>query len=574
MFFARTGGQASIVFLSYALLVLSAREAHAIEAKTVVSAQASGENIPPLRLVEKAKTNPVAELAPAAIEAPSELINLALWNEAGHEPPRNGFARGLPSPIHVTLASDFKGIEASYQGGVATRLPSGDLIWGTSFHVANSYQISLHLAEVNLPSGSTLWVYGDDPVDSVSFGLEILYGHEVYTPPVDGPTLRLEIQLPASELVTGARFSFTIDSITELFKLDDRGRPDLQHSIPAKDSCSVDAACIHPGVEDGLPTHQWVEEHKKATARLQITSGNNTAPCTGVLIATNPPSNIPYLLTAAHCVHNQALASRLVAWFDYLPSTCNGTAPSLGSRPKSVGAQFLAESDNDLALLRLNTLPEGRSLLGWSSSEFFFPDLILTTFSHPNGNPMEFMETDGTPSLDCFGESRPNYIISRRASKNTNFYTGRIALGSSGAGVMGGSTLDGALRGYCSIPGLSCDNEFEKRTIIVHGALAHFVGSICRYLCPEFVPAAPTNLKVTKTTNGFTFAWEDNSNNESYFRVELMRLPNGIFQSVGTTQVPRFEIGYPLRGTYLARVVAFGAGDSFPSNSVRFTVRR
>jgi len=85
------------------------------------------------------------------------------------------------------------------------------------------------------------------------------------------------------------------------------------------------------------------------------------------------------------------------------------------------------------------------------------------------------------------------------------------------------------------------------------------------------VPAAPTNLVVTPGGGGNILVWQDNSNNETGFRIEVSTNGGASWSTLDTVpQNTTFYEHSPLavETAYLYRVFAFnGAGSSSPSNT-------
>lgn len=79
-------------------------------------------------------------------------------------------------------------------------------------------------------------------------------------------------------------------------------------------SCVVDVSCL---------THPAVADVTSAVAQLQWIAGAYIYACTGGLLAdTDPATQIPYLLTANHCLSRAKDARNLEAFFFYRTSAC------------------------------------------------------------------------------------------------------------------------------------------------------------------------------------------------------------------------------------------------------------
>lgn len=140
--------------------------------------------------------------------------------------------------------------------------------------------------------------------------------------------------------------------------------------------CHMDAMC-NPGYNGSMD----------AVARLRIESGGETYLCTGWLINTRANSLIPYLMTANHCVPDQAAANTLETVFRYRTAACGGAAPEVPAR-STLGATYLTgrpAAELDFSLLRLPSTPAGAVFLGWDAGKLP-SNTSLTTLGYPEGS--------------------------------------------------------------------------------------------------------------------------------------------------------------------------------------------
>lgn len=439
-----------------------------------------------LRLAEKSVLEPLAVLKSAQAGAGDQLDAIAAWNRSGRVPAKNGFARPLPTAKSVRFtAALLKETPSRLAGGALLAPPGGGLVWGAEVQVEGSHRLRLHLANVHLPAGTQMWVYDQDGDEEVPFtGDAMLSGDEIWTPSVAGPAARIEVRLPEGAV---AGSGFTVDQVLELFDLDGTGTP-LSGGAKADDiSCLKDAACYNSSSLSNM------DLYKHAVAHLQFVDGGTAYICSGALMNdTDTTTTIPYLLTAHHCFSTQASASTLEAFFDYIDSSCLGSAPSLSIVPRTVGATLLASNAaTDFTFLRLSGLPSGRGLLG-STSEAIPAGTVLYRLSHPLGLPMGYSVTTvtaGEPT--CSGLPRPNFLYSVQT-------VGGTAGGSSGSPTVRGSDgrVVGQLLGAC---GFDPENPCSDQNSTVDGALSGTWAAISQWLAPAggtpgTCVAGPTSL--------------------------------------------------------------------------------
>lgn len=406
------------------------------------------------RVADTYGSRPLAELLAADPQAQARLAELRAWNQARRVPLRNGFDRALPAPAAVQLAAEQLDTPlAEHAGGMVAQPTFDRLAWGAAVRVERAWRLRLHLARVHLPQGTRLWVHGEGE-SAGPFGAELIAPDGgLWTPSVAGENAAIDVDVPARALAAGARVSFTIDRVAQLFAVDPDGQPveDAAGSSaagiePKLGACNVDSSCAStrdfPGVFDD----------RHAIARLVFMDGGSSFLCTGSLLNDTATDFAPYMLTANHCISTQASASSLEAFWDYFTDSCNGTAPSLGSVPRSNGSQLLATGSagnaSDYTLLNLNQLPPGRVFLGWNADPNAAPDgTLLYRLSHPEGQTQNYVVTQSNSSVQACGRQfRPRFLYS-------NFVQGGTFGGSSGSPLMlRNGQVVGQLYGGCGNP--------------------------------------------------------------------------------------------------------------------------
>lgn len=454
---------------------------------------------PPLGLAGRAAVPPLAFLDPATEAAPEELADLARWNRERRGPLKNGFSRPLPEPRAVTLEPALLGprlrgsaSSVELEGGVASKTAAGDLIWGAEVTVEGAYRLRLHLHDVDLPPGSLLWVYND--LDERVGPLEVrqlLFANELWTPPLAGPSLRLELLLPAQEPETGG--SFVVDRVLEVFPLDADGAPLSGPSLAETGAgCLVDAQCV------GSATFGPIENVQRAIAMLTFVDGGSGYLCSGGLLNdTDNQTTIPYLLTANHCISKQSVAATVTAYFDLWATSCGGPANNFYER--SDGSTLLAtgsaSSSSDFTLLRLESLPPNRFLLGWdASSSAISSGKILHRISHPDGRVQHYSQTRvDTTSTIC--ETEGGTTLPRSRFIYSSLEIGDTIPGSSGSPVMlANGKVVGQLLGSCGPQdAVDCDPRVDA----VDGAFSRTWSQVEDYLDP-----VKYTLTVNKNGNG------------------------------------------------------------------------
>ena len=377
----------------------------------------------------------------------------------------------IPAGLRVSAPKDFA-------GGVLVPGPEGSVVWSTSVQVAGGYRLRLHLKSVHLPQEAAIWVQGES--ESVGpFGLESIDEHgELWTPSVAGESITLQIKLPGER---SAEAQLVVAGVLQQFNLDDEGRPILgPHNKDHIEGCLVDGKCATPAILDIIDSYRF------AVARLSYIDGGSSFLCTGALLNdTDPTTAVPYLLTANHCISSQSVATTLESFWNYFPSTCNGSWPDLASLPRIVGATLLASGAvGDFTLLRLPSVPAGRVFLGWNASASAVSNgTTLYRLSHPKGYVQSFSAAQYTasPASTCPGWPSSSSLYAHPQM-------GATFGGSSGSPViLPGGVVVGQLSGVCgpnsSEPCLAGPNDY-----VVDGRFSTAYPALAPWLSPA--PAA------------------------------------------------------------------------------------
>ena len=420
----------------------------------------------PARLADTARLGAAAILEPAMVGARDEVDAITAWNQAGNLPTRNGFSRTLPReiafrPVHGADHAEGTYAEAGIDGGVA---------WTTRVRVEGSHRLRLLLTGVSLPAGARLWVYSEDGETAGPFGRELVSeSGEMWTPSVAGPSITLEVRTQP-----GARFKVT--RALELFQLDTTGavRSITAH---ANESCLVDGRCINAG------TYNAIADVRHAIGYVEFVKDGSGYSCTGSLLNDSDPSGfIPFFLTANHCFSTQASSNTVEVFWDYYTGSCDGTFPSLNGLPKSNGATLLATgAATDFTLVRLNSIPGGRVLLGWNANLAVVGNNVqLHRLSNPLGYPQHYSRTkiDSTPDT-CASIPTSNYLYSSKQQ-------GATFPGSSGSpALLPDGVVVGQLRGGCATnPNEPC--LFASDDSFIDGRFSGTFNFISQFLVQTF----------------------------------------------------------------------------------------
>lgn len=188
-----------------------------------------------------------------------------------------------------------------------------------------------------------------------------------------GDTLTLELTLPSG--LEPQALDLDLARVSHLFRLPFT-LPDERYQGP--DDCHVDLACV----DDPL-----LECLARATAVVLYTrlDGGSNA-CTGTLLAddADPETRIPYLVTAHHCIPDQARASSIETYWSHRAEAC-GAVPVRAPERVTGGADLLSAQESiDTVLLRLcGEPPRSAGFVDWSAS---LPEIGTEVLADPEPN--------------------------------------------------------------------------------------------------------------------------------------------------------------------------------------------
>lgn len=310
--------------------------------------------------------------------------------------------------------------EASTTHGAWETLPTGARVWQTTLHAPGAIGQRVHFAMADVPPGAQLYVVNTaNPAERYAlFAGEAGTFDDYWSPTCYGESVTVQCLLPPG---TGAGLALVIDRIVHQYK-------GWDGSVPAKGiagSCNNDVSCFSA----------WDDVAQAATGYGVVTSGGAHR-CSGTLLADgDPATNVPFFLTANHCLHSQTDATNLEVYWFFQTAFCNGAPPSFASLPRTFGAQLLAtqtfSAGTDVTLLRLNTAPPaGATFAGWTTA---VPPLggDVISIHHPRGDFKRITFGDRTNTADSCISTSPPFARYHQAT----WFDGTTEPGSSGSAL-------------------------------------------------------------------------------------------------------------------------------------------
>ena len=366
------------------------------------------------------------------------------------------------------------------------RTPDGGYVWTSAVESPGATALRLHITGLNLPPNAELYIYN---LHGAAFGpyrgLGPANDGELWTNTVSGSVALLQLRLygpVSSGDLRASRFmvqdvgflgeKFMLPFLQELENYRGSLSPTMEH-CSFNEPCVEDASCYSGSA---------ITNARYAVAHMQWVSGAWLYYCSGGLVAdTVSTSQIPYFLTANHCISRARDAKSLECYWQYWTASCHGACyDPVGVVPRTIGADVLSSNKTgDYTLMQLwETPPSGSVFMGWTAEPVAFTDGVnLFRISHPQGAPQAYSrhEVDVNAGT-CTGWPRGNWIYSRDL-------IGATEGGSSGSPVYNLSgQIVGQLSGACGTNVTDVCDFFNNAT--VDGAFASYYDSVKQWLDP------------------------------------------------------------------------------------------
>ena len=325
--------------------------------------------------------------------------------------------------------------------------------------------LRVHFENFDLPPGNEVYVYGlsdDSSVSGPYTGKGIWGDGEFWSGVVEGDTVVVEYYAPAD------------GGTMEISGIGHLEYNNAELAAPNVLTCELDASC-------------YTDSVKNSVARIIFTDDGDQRQyvCTGTLLTDRDGTQIPYFLTANHCISSQSEARSIVAYWFYQTTACNSRV-LVNNWTTTQGANLLATSaTDDYALLNGPPAPGGAVFAAWSS-DLIGVNTSVFAFHHPGGA--------APPAVDSHLRRAAGFVggtfSSCQDSGLTNGYgvtwtSGLAEPGSSGSGLWyvgqgGVHRLIGVLS--CGPATPSCSNRSN-----LYSKFSNFFSKIQPFLFPQNV---------------------------------------------------------------------------------------
>lgn len=320
------------------------------------------------------------------------------------EAPRKVSLEGLPESARASLLNGAVAVHRETPEGLMTSgewstMADGRRVWRVAVESPGAASLRLHFTRFDVEGGEVWLSAGGEaaaPAEARALtGRGPLGDGEFWSASVFGETVWVEY-VPAADRTDGV-VPFGIDRISHYLAGTKQSDPVVAgleraaRTAEAQDaagaagqgreaaSCQLEAKCFpeYEGVGSGI-------------AHLRYERNGFGYVCSGALVNSTSQRHIPYLLTADHCIQNDAEARTLESYFFYEASICGGAnseePPMTSSRV--LGAKFLAGGAleaGDYSLLLLSDAPDKAMFLGWTTADVAVGAPVYG-IHHPSGS--------------------------------------------------------------------------------------------------------------------------------------------------------------------------------------------
>ena len=253
-------------------------------------------------------------------------------------------------------------------------LADGTRLWNLRIYSPEAVAQRIHFTALDLPRGAHVSVYNASYPEEAYGPYTALYPGEddLWAASCFSDAVAVECVVPADVPLDPVRIA--IDKSAHIYV--DFAKLQWTKGLNDAGSCNLDVACY----PDWLET-SW------GVGGIGSISRTGVLWCTGSLIAdSDHDTEIPYFLTAAHCVGNDYEANTVEVYWLWQRDSCAGTLSPVYTVPRTTGGAEHEAGIADSALLRLrNQPPDGLTYLGWSAA----PQELgtgVTCIHHPRGD--------------------------------------------------------------------------------------------------------------------------------------------------------------------------------------------
>jgi hypothetical protein len=314
------------------------------------------------------------------------------------------------------------------QTGAWQTASDGTPLWRVALRSPGSMGMRVEFREFSVGAGK-VWLYDGAQFVGPYSGRGLYNDGHFWSATVASESVVLEYQ-PATAAGAGDP-PFRIANIAHQARpvMSSQSQAAITTASEDADFCELDANC-YPDWQPAV----------KMVGQLDFEDGGEEYLCSGTLVATRDNSMIPYLLTAGHCIHDEAAARTLEVYWKYQTSSCGATPPAshASSETSPLGAHLIGFGtieEGDYSLVLLQGVPSDVTFSGWDTAD---PPVTAAVVGvhHPNGSWKRISFGNRTGDADAEVET-PEGISDAPADLylQIQYNLGRVEPGSSGSAL-------------------------------------------------------------------------------------------------------------------------------------------
>jgi len=281
--------------------------------------------------------------------------------------------------------------------GVWKLLPNGDKLWGIKIKSPGAYSLSFLFDKYRLPIGSELYIYN---LDQKHIRGSFTYKNNKWNnilpiAPVKGDEIVIEYYEPKNVKFKGElHISSIAHDYVDVFKYLSKETKGFGGS----GDCNININCDNDEMWQLL---------KHSVCKITY----NGWLCSGALINNTSQDEIPYLLTANHCINNPFDASAAVFYFNYESPDC---ISSNGPEDQTIAGSVIIATpilkSLDFSLLELSENPPSNYkpyYAGWNRD--VANPTSVTSIHHPQGDIKKITKSYEGATTGDYGEGYSEY---------------------------------------------------------------------------------------------------------------------------------------------------------------------
>lgn len=308
--------------------------------------------------------------------------------------------------------------------GIWLKNKDNTLSWLCRIKSKTAYSLNFIIKDIVFPKGTSLYIFNIQR--KLTFGpytsKNVTEDSTLFVEPIPGEDVIFELDIPVAS--DNTKNYFTITKVGHDFR-------DFYKETVSNRSRS--GSCEHD-INCGMGLDWQIE--KRSIVKYIYTENLQLSSCTGTLINNTTNNELPYILTANHCIKDAKMAASAIFYFNYENTVCGGSDASKNAYTIS-GSTLLATTKDtayntlDFSLLRLKVQPP-KSISpyysGWSIKTKLVNDVV--TIHHPKGDATKISYSSGYIKNGSFNDAgyKPNthWLIAK-------WDTGATEEGSSGS---------------------------------------------------------------------------------------------------------------------------------------------